>query len=48
MADIRKHSAVLRELTDYGKIKIAGTMYNIETARIDFIALYPAPIDAFL
>ena len=36
MADIRQRSEVLRQLADAGSIKIAGAMYNIETAKIAF------------
>ena len=36
MADIRQRSEVLRQLADAGSIKIAGAMYNIETARMAF------------
>ena len=38
MAHIREHSAVLRELDSQGVLKIAGAMYNLETAMIDFFA----------
>ena len=38
MADIRKKSAVLAELESKGAIKIAGSMYNLETATVDFFA----------
>jgi len=36
MGDIRKKSAVLAELESKGAIKIAGSMYNLETAIVDF------------
>lgn len=36
MADIRQRSAVLGQLAEAGSIRIAGAMYNIETAKIDF------------
>jgi carbonic anhydrase len=36
VADIRKRSAVLQELESKGAIKIAGAMYNLETAAVDF------------
>lgn len=36
MADIRNKSAVLRELESKGAVKIAGAMYNLETAVGDF------------
>ena len=38
MADIRKKSPVLAELESKGAIKIAGSMYNLETAAINFFA----------
>jgi len=38
MADIRKKSAVLAELESKGAIKIAGSMYNLETAIVDFFS----------
>jgi carbonic anhydrase len=37
MADIRKRSPVLADLESKGTIKIAGAMYNIETAILNFI-----------
>jgi carbonic anhydrase len=36
IADIRKKSPVLAELESKGAIKIAGAMYNIETATVNF------------
>ncbi len=36
LADIRKKSPVLAELESKGAIKIAGAMYNLETALVDF------------
>ena len=36
IADIRKKSVVLQELESKGAIKIAGAMYNLETAVVDF------------
>jgi carbonic anhydrase len=38
MAHIRKGSAVLRELETKGAIKIAGAMYDLETAVVTFFA----------
>jgi len=38
MADIRKKSPVLAELESKGMIKIAGAMYNLETAKVNFFA----------
>jgi carbonic anhydrase len=38
MGEIRKKSAVLAELESKGAIKIAGSMYNLETAIVDFFA----------
>jgi len=36
MAEIRTKSAVLRDLESKGAVKIAGAMYNLETAAVDF------------
>jgi carbonic anhydrase len=38
MASIRQKSAVLRELESQGAIKIAGAMYDLETAMMNFFA----------
>jgi carbonic anhydrase len=38
LADIRKKSPVLAELESKGMIKIAGAMYNLETAKLNFFA----------
>ena len=38
MTDIRKKSPVLAELESKGMIKIAGAMYNLETAMLNFFA----------
>ena len=38
IADIRKRSPVLAELESKGTIKIAGAMYNLETAMLNFLA----------
>jgi len=38
MAHIREQSTVLRELESQRAVKIAGAMYNLETAAIDFFA----------
>jgi len=38
MAEIRNRSAVLRDLESKGAVKIAGAMYNLETAAVDFSA----------
>ena len=38
IADIRKKSPVLAELESKGTIKIAGAMYNLETAAMNFFA----------
>lgn len=38
MADISKKSPVLAELESKGMIKIAGAMYNLETAKVNFFA----------
>jgi carbonic anhydrase len=36
MATIRERSPVLRELEAQGAVRIAGSMYDLETAKIDF------------
>jgi len=36
MADIKKRSAVLAEMATSGAIKIAGSMYNLETGVVEF------------
>jgi carbonic anhydrase len=36
IAKIREQSPVLRELESSGSIKIAGSMYNLETGVVDF------------
>jgi carbonic anhydrase len=38
MSDIRKDSPVLAAMESSGAIKIAGAMYNLETAVVDFLA----------
>jgi carbonic anhydrase len=38
MADIRKKSPVLAELESHGAIKIAGAMYDLDTAMLSFLA----------
>ncbi len=38
IAKIREKSPVLRELESAGSIKIAGSMYNIETGAVEFLA----------
>jgi carbonic anhydrase len=38
IADIRKRSPVLADLESKGMIKIAGAMYNLETAMLNFLA----------
>jgi carbonic anhydrase len=38
IGDIRKQSAVLAELESKGAVKIAGSMYNLETGIVDFFA----------
>jgi carbonic anhydrase len=38
MTDIRKKSPVLAELESKGMIKIAGAMYNLATAKVNFFA----------
>jgi carbonic anhydrase len=38
IANIREKSPVLRELESTGAIKIAGSMYNLETGVVEFLA----------
>jgi carbonic anhydrase len=38
IAKIRERSPVLRELESAGSIKIAGSMYNLETGAVEFLA----------
>jgi carbonic anhydrase len=38
VADIRKRSSVLADLESKGRIKIVGSMYNLETGAVDFFA----------
>jgi carbonic anhydrase len=38
IAKIREKSPVLRELESAGSIKIAGSMYNLETGAVEFLA----------
>jgi carbonic anhydrase len=38
VANIREKSPVLRELESNGSIKIAGSMYDLETGAVDFLA----------
>ena len=38
MDNIRKNSSVLAELESKGTIKIAGAMYNLQTAAMDFLS----------
>jgi carbonic anhydrase len=41
MAEIRSRSAVIAELETTGAVKIAGAMYNLETAVVDFLPSAP-------
>jgi carbonic anhydrase len=41
MAEIHSRSAVIAELETTGAVKIAGAMYNLETAVIDFLPSAP-------
>ena len=38
IATIRERSSVLRDLESNGSIKIAGSMYNLETGIVEFLA----------
>ncbi|HEV8439061.1 MAG TPA: carbonic anhydrase, partial [Methylomirabilota bacterium] len=41
MAEIRSRSAVIAELETTGAVKIAGAMYNLETAVVHFLPSAP-------
>ena len=43
MAGIHSRSAVIAELETAGAVKIAGAMYNLETAVVDFVPPAPRP-----
>ena len=43
MATIHSRSAVIAALETKGAVKIAGAMYNLETAAIDFLPFAPRP-----
>ena len=43
MAGIRRRSAVLAELETTGAVQIAGAMYNLESAAVDFLPSTPRP-----
>jgi carbonic anhydrase len=38
IANIREKSSVLRDLESNGSIKIVGSMYNLETGVVEFLA----------
>jgi carbonic anhydrase len=38
IANVRQRSPVLRDLESAGSIKIAGSMYNLETGAVEFLA----------
>jgi carbonic anhydrase len=38
VTNIRERSAVLRDLESTGSIKITGSMYNLETGVVEFLA----------
>ena len=38
IANIREKSSVLRDLESGGSIKIVGSMYNLETGAVEFLA----------
>jgi carbonic anhydrase len=41
MAEIHSRSAVIAALETKGTVKIAGAMYNLETAAVDFFPFAP-------
>jgi len=43
MAEIHKRSAVIAALEAKGAVKIAGGMYNLESAAVDFLPFAPTP-----
>jgi carbonic anhydrase len=43
MNGVRRRSAVIAALETAGAVKIAGAMYNLETAAVDFLASAPRP-----
>jgi carbonic anhydrase len=43
MAEIRTRSAIIAGLESRGAVKIAGAMYNLETAVVDFLPSAPRP-----
>jgi carbonic anhydrase len=43
MAGIHSRSAVIAELETQGAVKIAGAMYNLESAAVDFLPSIPSP-----
>jgi carbonic anhydrase len=43
MAGIHSRSAVIAELESKGAVKIAGAMYNLESAAVDFLPSIPSP-----
>jgi carbonic anhydrase len=43
MAGIHSRSAVIAELETKGAVKIAGAMYNLESAAVDFLPSIPSP-----
>jgi carbonic anhydrase len=43
MAEIRGRSAVIAALETTGAVKIAGAMYNLESAAVDFLPSTPRP-----
>ena len=42
MTEIHSRSAVIAELETTGAVKIAGAMYNLETAAVDFLPFTPS------
>jgi carbonic anhydrase len=43
MVGIRGRSAVIAQLETMGAVKIAGAMYNLESAAVDFLPSTPRP-----
>jgi carbonic anhydrase len=43
MAGIHSRSAVIAELETKGAVKIAGAMYDLESAAVDFLPSIPSP-----
>jgi len=43
MAEIHSRSPIVAALETKGAVKIAGAMYNLESAAVDFLSFAPKP-----